>query len=82
VPSLILGVAVGNVLQGVPFRLDGDLRIFYDGGFFGLLNPFALLCGLLSVAMLVMHGGGWLMLKTSGRGLSRAGKAIRQRRGA
>ena len=65
VPSLILGVAVGNVLQGVPFRLDGDLRIFYDGTFFGLLNPFALLCGLLSVSMMVMHGGGWLMLKTS-----------------
>jgi cytochrome d ubiquinol oxidase subunit II len=66
VPSLIFGVAVGNVLQGVPFRLDDDLRIFYDGSFFGLLNPFALLCGLLSVAMLTMHGAGWLMLKTSG----------------
>lgn len=66
VPSLIFGVAVGNVLQGVPFRLDGDLRIFYDGTFFGLLNPFALLCGLLSVSMLVMHGGGWLMLKSAG----------------
>lgn len=66
VPSLIFGVAVGNVLQGVPFRLNDDLRIFYDGSFFGLLNPFALLCGLLSVAMLTMHGAGWLMLKTSG----------------
>ena len=67
VPSLIFGVAVGNVLQGVPFRLDGDLRIFYDGTFFGLLNPYALLCGLLSVAMLTMHGAGWLVIKTSGR---------------
>lgn len=66
VPSLIFGVAVGNVLQGVPFRLEDDLRIFYDGSFLGLLNPFALLCGLLSVAMLTMHGAGWLMLKTSG----------------
>lgn len=66
VPSLIFGVAVGNVLQGVPFRLGSDLRIFYDGGFFGLLNPFALLCGLLSVAMLAMHGSAWLVLKTSG----------------
>ncbi len=56
VPALIFGVAVGNTLQGVPFRLDEDLRIFYDGSFFGLLNPFALLCGLLSVAMLVTHG--------------------------
>ena len=67
VPSLIFGVAVGNVLQGVPFRLGSDLRIFYDGTFFGLLNPYALLCGLLSVAMLAMHGAAWLMLKTTGR---------------
>lgn len=72
VPALIFGVAVGNVLQGVPFRLDDDLRIFYDGSFFGLLNPFALLCGLLSVAMLTMHGAGWLMLKTSGEVSARA----------
>ncbi len=66
VPSLILGVAVGNVLQGVPFRFDGDMRIFYEGSFFALLNPYALLCGLLSVAMLVMHGAAWLLVKTDG----------------
>jgi cytochrome bd ubiquinol oxidase subunit II len=66
VPALIFGVAVGNVLQGVPFRLDNDLRAFYDGSFFGLLNPFALLCGLLSVSMLVMHGAAFLKLKTRG----------------
>lgn len=72
VPSLIFGVAVGNVLQGVPFRLNGDLQIFYDGTFFGLLNPFALLCGLLSVAMLTMHGASWLILKTTGEVQERA----------
>ncbi|MCL7998931.1 cytochrome d ubiquinol oxidase subunit II [Brucella sp. 21LCYQ03] len=72
VPSLIFGVAVGNVLQGVPFRFNGDLQIFYDGTFFGLLNPFALLCGLLSVAMLVMHGASWLVLKTTGTVQARA----------
>jgi cytochrome d ubiquinol oxidase subunit II len=66
VPALIFGVAMGNVLQGVPFRLAPDMHIFYDGGFFGLLNPFALLCGLVSVAMLVMHGAAWLALKTGG----------------
>ncbi|MEP3278410.1 MAG: cytochrome d ubiquinol oxidase subunit II [Stappiaceae bacterium] len=66
VPALIFGVAVGNVLQGVPFRFDEDLRIFYEGNLFGLLNPYALLCGLLSVAMLVMHGGAWLGLKAGG----------------
>ncbi|CAN7369538.1 cytochrome d ubiquinol oxidase subunit II [Variovorax sp. LjRoot290] len=66
VPALIFGVAMGNVLQGVPFRLAPDMRIFYEGSFFGLLNPFALLCGLVSVAMLVMHGSAWLQLKTQG----------------
>lgn len=66
VPTLIFGVALGNVLQGVPFRLSPDMHIFYDGSFFGLLNPFALLCGLVSVAMLVMHGAAWLQLKTQG----------------
>ena len=71
-PSLIFGVAVGNVLQGVPFRIEEDMQIFYDGSFFGLLNPFALLCGLVSVAMLVMHGAAWLQVKTSGTIAERA----------
>jgi len=66
VPSLIFGVAVGNVLQGVPFRFDDDMRIYYEGSFFALLNPYALLCGLLSVSMLVMHGAAWLQVKTDG----------------
>ena len=72
VPALIFGVALGNVLQGVPFRIEKDMQIFYDGSFFGLLNPFALLCGLVSVAMLVMHGAAWLQLKTSGAVAERA----------
>jgi len=72
VPALIFGVAMGNVLQGVPFRIQPDMQIFYDGGFFGLLNPFALLCGLVSVAMLVMHGAAWLVLKTDGPVAGRA----------
>lgn len=72
VPALICGVAVGNVLQGVPFRFDAAMHIYYDGGFFGLLNPFALLCGLVSVAMMVMHGAAWLQLKTEGAVAERA----------
>ncbi len=72
VPSLIFGVALGNVLQGVPFRFDGDMHIFYEGTFFGLLNPFALLCGAVSVAMLVTHGAAWLLLKTDGAVARRA----------
>ena len=72
VVALIFGVAMGNVLQGVPFRLTPELRIFYDGSFLGLLNPFALLCGLVSVAMLVMHGSAWLQLKAQGPVAERA----------
>ena len=63
VPALIFGVALGNVLQGVPFDIDRTMRATYDGGLFGLLNPFALLAGLASVAMLVVHGASWLVVK-------------------
>lgn len=66
VPALIFGVAIGNVLQGVPFHFDVNLRSFYTGTFLGLLNPFALLCGLLSVCMLAMHGAFFLNVKTEG----------------
>ncbi|HAU1151322.1 TPA: cytochrome d ubiquinol oxidase subunit II [Legionella pneumophila] len=66
VPALIFGVAVGNVIQGVPFYFDESLRIFYTGSFFELLNPFALGCGLLSVLMLAMHGAFFIQVKTVG----------------
>ncbi len=72
VPALIFGVAVGNVLQGIPFRFATDMHIHYDGSFFALLNPFALLCGLVSVAMMVTHGAAWLQLKTAGPVAERA----------
>ena len=76
VPSLVFGVAIGNLLQGVPFRIDGDMRIFYEGsGLFELLNPFGLLCGLVSLSMLVSHGATYLALKTDGVVQERA-KAI------
>ncbi|MFN3469927.1 MAG: cytochrome d ubiquinol oxidase subunit II [Novosphingobium meiothermophilum] len=63
VPALVFGVAVGNVLQGVPFRLDSDLRSFYEGTLIGLFSPFAVMTGLLSLAMIVMHGAGFLAVK-------------------
>ncbi|WP_289029645.1 cytochrome d ubiquinol oxidase subunit II [uncultured Paraglaciecola sp.] len=66
IPSLIFGVAFGNLLLGVPFELDDTLKSTYTGGFFGLLTPFALLSGLVSVAMLLNHGASWLQLKTDG----------------
>ena len=74
VPSLLFGVAVGNVLLGVPFRLGDDMRIYYDGTFFGLLTPFALLAGLVSLSMLLMHGASWLVFKTDGEVSARAAK--------
>jgi cytochrome bd ubiquinol oxidase subunit II len=75
VPALIFGVAVGNALQGVPFHLTQDLRPIYEGSLFGLLNPLALYCGLVSVAMLAMHGAAWLAFKADGT-VSRRAKAI------
>ncbi len=75
VPSLVFGVAVGNTLQGVPFHFDADLRVFYTGTFWMLLNPFALLCGVVSVLMLAMHGAFFLRVKLTGELFHRATKA-------
>lgn len=72
IPALIFGVAFGNMLQGVPFTFDDTIKATYLGGFFGLLNPFALLAGLVSVAMLLLHGAVWLQMKTDGVLLERA----------
>ncbi len=72
VPSLIFGVAFGNLLLGVPFHFDQTQQFFYDGTFFGLLNPFALLCGVVSVAMLVMQGASYLATKAEGPVAARA----------
>jgi cytochrome d ubiquinol oxidase subunit II len=76
VPALIFGVAFGNLLQGVPFHYDDTLRSFYTGSFFALLNPFALLAGIVSVAMLVMHGGIFLQIRTEGEINARAKRAV------
>ena len=76
VPALIFGVAFGNLLQGVPFQLDDILRSHYQGSLLGallpLLNPFALLAGLISLGMLATHGAVWLQLRASGPVASRA----------
>lgn len=75
VPALIFGVAFGNLLQGVPFHFDEQLVPHYTGSFFGLLNPFALLAGVVSVAMLVFHGANYLMHRTEGEISVRARRA-------
>jgi len=78
VPSLVFGVAFGNLLQGVPFRIDSDLRIFYEGsGLFELLNPFGLLCGLVSLAMLTTHGAVYLTVKAERPVSERAATYVR-----
>jgi cytochrome d ubiquinol oxidase subunit II len=63
VPSLLFGVAFGNLFIGVPFHFDELQRPVYTGGFVNLLHPFALLSGVVSLAMLVMHGATYASLK-------------------
>jgi cytochrome d ubiquinol oxidase subunit II len=61
-PALLFGVAIGNIVRGLP--LDAEKE--FAGTFLGLLNPFALLTGLLSVAMFLTQGASWLQMKTEG----------------
>jgi len=76
VPALVFGVAFGNLLLGVPFHFDADLRSYYTGSFFGLLNPFGLLAGIVSLSMLVMHGAIYLQLRTEGDIQQRAQQTV------
>lgn len=62
VSSLLIGVAMGNILQGIPLDARGN----YTGGFFHLLNPYALIVGLTTVALFAMHGSIYLVMKTEG----------------
>ena len=61
---LVSGVAFGNLFLGVPFAFDADLRVRWEGGLLDLLQPFALLTGLVSTAMLLAHGACWAALKS------------------
>jgi cytochrome d ubiquinol oxidase subunit II len=61
-PAILFGVAVGNVLRGVPVTADHE----WAGRFVGLLNPYAILVGLLSASFFVMHGALYLRLKATG----------------
>ena len=75
VPPVIFGVAFGNLLLGVPFHFTEDLRSFYTGSFWGLLNPFSLLCGVVSVSMIIFHGAIYLALRSEKMIKQRAKKA-------
>ena len=76
VPALIFGVAFGNLLKGVPFHYDEFLRSFYTGTFLELLNPFALMAGMVSLSMLIMHGAVFLQMRTEGELNLRAKKCV------
>lgn len=56
VPMVVFGAAFGNLFHGVPFHFEWNLTSVYTGSFLGLLNPFAILCGLLALALSVMMG--------------------------
>lgn len=66
VPSLVFGVAFGNLFLGVPFHLTDNLLPVYDGAFLALFHPFALLAGVVSLSMLVMHGASFGAMKIEG----------------
>jgi cytochrome d ubiquinol oxidase subunit II len=76
VPALLFGVAIGNLFLGVPLRYDETMRITYDGGLIGLLRPFALLVGLVSLSMILMHGATYLALKADAVIAQRALRAL------
>lgn len=65
-PPILLGILVGNLIRGLPFHLDADLRSFYTGSFWALLNPFALFCGVASLLLCLFHGALFLQWRTEG----------------
>lgn len=77
VPALVFGVVFGNLLRGMPFYYDDFLRSHYTGTFWDLLNPFGLLCGAVSLSMLMMHGAVWLQLRSDEPVESRARAAVK-----
>ncbi len=73
-PALLLGVAFANLAKGVPI----DSVMNYSGGFFNLLNPYALLGGIAAVLTFALHGAIFLSLKTNGELLESARSAARR----
>jgi len=75
VPALLFGVAFGNLFLGVPFHFDDMMRPVYSGGFFNLLQPYALLAGVVSLSMLLLHGASYAAFK-AGEPMSARAAAI------
>ena len=78
VPALLWGVAFANIVRGVPMRLGEQGNSLYDGGFFNLLNPYALVGGLTTLTLFMTHGAIFLALKTDGEIRVRANKLAGQ----
>ena len=76
VPALIFGIAFGNLFLGLPFHFDSALRSYYTGSFGALFNPFSVLAGIVSVALVLMHGAVYLQLKTEGDIAARSKKVV------
>ncbi len=61
-PAILFGVAIGNILRGVPLTGSGE----YLGSFLGLLNPYSIIVGLVSLSMFTMHGAIYMTMKSDG----------------
>jgi len=65
VPAILFGILISNVITGFPFQFDHDLRLTVDSSWLDYLHPFSLWCAVTSLAMLIMHGGLYLAIKTN-----------------
>lgn len=79
-PALLWGVAFANIVRGVPIEKSADGYLEYVGGFFNLLNPYALLGGLVTLTVFLTHGAIFLALKTDG-GIRERSRALALRIG-
>ncbi len=77
VPAVVLSLAAGNILVGLPFELDADMRSTYTGGLLDLFTLFPLLCVLIGVALCLLQGSVYLHWKTQGDLVTRAQTIIR-----
>jgi cytochrome d ubiquinol oxidase subunit II len=77
VPATVLSLAAGNLIMGLPFQLNNELRSIYEGGFWGLFRPFPLLCAVTGVALFTLHGAVFLHWRTEGELAERALRVIR-----
>lgn len=80
VPAVLFGLIVGNLLKGIPFHLDSDMRILFLGDVWGLFNLFALLVATTCVALLALHGAVYVQLNADAALQPRA-KAVALRAG-